>query len=227
MDCVGQRGDPTLTPAIGIFGGTFDPVHIGHLRTALELREHLGLSEMRLMPCGDPPHKEIPHTPAADRLAMVRLAIEDEPGLQVDDREIKRGGLSYTVETLTEVRAQVGQNVPVCLCIGMDSLVQLNSWHRWHELTDYCHIVVAARPGWRVPTTGEIGGWLTRCQINDSAELLHQPAGGVYLAEMRLLPVSATDIREALATGHSIRYLTPDRVINYIEQQGLYSQGLN
>lgn len=212
--------------ALGIFGGTFDPVHIGHLRTALELRLHLGLSEMRLMPCGDPPHKGILQTPAADRLAMVKLAVEGEPGLQVDDREIKRGGLSYTIETLTELRAQVGSNVPLCLCIGMDSLVHLNSWHRWRELTDYCHIVVAARPGWHAPSTGEVGHWLTVHQTKDSTLLLQQPAGRIYLAEMRLLPISATDIREAMGVGHSIRYLTPDSVINYIKQQGLYSQGL-
>src|SRR5690606_33948095 len=127
MDRAGQRRDPPIAMAIGIFGGTFDPVHIGHLRTALELREHLGLEAMHLMPCGDPAHRAAPLTSAAQRLAMVELAVAGENGLMADDREVQRGGQTWTVDTLIQLRAEWGSELPLCLCIGMDSLVHLNS----------------------------------------------------------------------------------------------------
>lgn len=208
--------------AIGIFGGTFDPVHIGHLRTALELREHLGLDAMHLMPCGDPAHRATPLTSAAHRLAMVELAVADEAGLVADDCEVRRGGQSWTVDTLTELRAEWGSELPLCLCIGMDSLVQLNTWKRWRELIGLAHIVVAARPGWAVPVTGEVADFITQTRTADKAALLNVPAGHLYIAEMTLLPVAATDMRSALHSGHSIRYLTPDAVVDYIQYHHLY-----
>jgi len=208
--------------AIGIFGGTFDPVHIGHLRTALELREHLGLEAMHLMPCGDPAHRAAPLTSAAQRLAMVELAVAGENGLVADDREVRRGGQTWTVDTLIQLRAEWGSELPLCLCIGMDSLVHLNSWKRWRELIELAHIVVAARPGWALPAEGELGSWIEARRI-DSSEALHTaPAGSLYIAEMTLLPVAATDLRGALRSGHSIRYLTPDSVIDYIQYHHLY-----
>ena len=192
---------------IGLFGGTFDPVHIGHLRTAVELRKVLNLSEMRLIPSACPPHRTQPDSSAEHRLAMLQLALGHglgpntaEPKLIADDKELRREGLSYTMDTLTEVRAEVGTKTPLFLCIGMDSLIDLNQWHRWRELTSIAHIVVAARPGWQ-----EI------------------PAGKILMMEMTLLPVSATGIRQALQRGESIRYLVPDQVIDYIRQHQLYS----
>ena len=125
---------------IGIFGGTFDPVHIGHLRASVELRKTLGLSEMRLIPSANPPHKAQPETNAEHRLAMLQLALANEPGLVADARELHRKGLSYTLDTLTEIRAEIGVETPLCLCIGMDSLIDLNQWHRWRELTDVAHV---------------------------------------------------------------------------------------
>lgn len=208
--------------AIGIFGGTFDPVHIGHLRTALELREHLGLEAMHLMPCGDPGHRATPLTSAAHRLAMVELALAGENGLVADDREVRRGGQTWTVDTLIQLRAEWGSELPLCLCIGMDSLVHLNSWKRWRELIELAHIVVAARPGWTVPATGEVADWIAEKRVTDKAELLNAPAGHLYIAEMTLLPVAATDMRSALRSGHSIRYLTPDAVVDYIQYHHLY-----
>jgi nicotinate-nucleotide adenylyltransferase len=222
VDRTGQRGDPALSAAIGILGGTFDPVHIGHLRTAVELKEHLGLSTVRLMPCGNPPHRDTPMTPAEQRLAMVRLAIAGEPGLEADDREVRHRELSYTLNTLMALRGEVGENTPLCFCVGMDSLVQLASWHRWREITDYCHLVVAARPGWELPRDGEVAQWLAQHQTRHIADLHAQPAGFVFVEAMTLLPVSASQLREHLAQGGSIRYLTPDSVVDYIECQGLY-----
>jgi len=208
----------------GIFGGTFDPIHIGHLRTALEMRSLIGLARMLLVPCGDPPHKEYPMTPAADRLAMLRRAVVDEPTLVVDTREIDRGGLSYTIDTLVELRAELGDGEPLCLCIGMDSLVNIDSWRRWREFLDLAHIAVAARPGWRVPEKGEVAQWLAQHLVADAGALLASPAGSIFIEEMTLLPISATNLRSMLARGESIRYLTPDGVIDYIHSRHLYVQ---
>ncbi len=208
--------------AIGIFGGTFDPVHIGHLRTALELREHLQLDAMHLMPCGDPVHRDTPLTSAQHRLQMVRLAVAGEPGLAVDDREIARGGASYTIESLQEVRRELGQKQPLYLCIGMDSLTSLDSWKRWRELTDFAHLVVVARPGWQPPPQGVVAEWVAQRRIADAAVMRSRPAGNVYITAMTLLPVAATDLRAAIAAGRSIRYLTPDAVVDYIHTHQLY-----
>lgn len=210
--------------AIGIFGGTFDPVHIGHLRTALELREYLGLDAMHLMPAGDPAHREAPRTAAAHRLAMVRLAVAREAGLVADDREIARGGATYSIDTLVAMRRELGPAVPLCLCIGMDSLVTLDTWKRWRELADHAHIVVAARPGWSPPAHGPVAQWLAERRVDVPARLLARPAGGVHVAAMTLLPVAATALRASLAAGRSIRYLTPDPVVDYIHTHQLYQR---
>ncbi|MCK9469815.1 MAG: nicotinate-nucleotide adenylyltransferase [Porticoccaceae bacterium] len=210
--------------AIGIFGGTFDPIHIGHLRTALELREHLHLDAMHLMPCGDPVHRHAPLTSAVHRLAMVRLAVAREPGLVVDDREIVRGGASYTIDSLQEVRREQGSQQPLCLCIGMDSLLSLATWKRWRELSDVAHVVVAARPGWQPPREGEVAQWVAKRRVDNPATLHTRPAGAVYVTAMTLLPVAATSLRESLAAGHSIRYLTPDAVVDYIHTYQLYQR---
>lgn len=208
---------------VGIFGGTFDPVHIGHLRTSVELRKILGLSEMRLIPNANPPHRIQPEASAKHRLAMLQLALANEPGLVTDDRELRRQGPSYTLDTLTEIRAEIGTETPLCLCIGMDSLVNLNQWHRWCELTDLAHIVAVARPGWHLPQSGEVLEFIHEHRATSEEQLQAQPAGKVLIREITLLPVSATGIRQALQRGESIRYLVPDKVIDYIRQHQLYS----
>jgi nicotinate-nucleotide adenylyltransferase len=210
--------------ATGIFGGTFDPVHIGHLRTALELREFLKLDRMLLVPCGDPPHRQAPMTPGAQRLAMVELAIQGEPGLIADGRELRRKGFSYSIDTLLELRAELGNDEPLCFCMGMDSLNAFDSWHRWREFLDICHIVVVARPGWRLPEQGEVAKWISSHRVVDAADLLARPAGYFFVEEMTLLPVAATELRAKLKTGDSIRYLTPNAVIDYIHSHRLYVQ---
>lgn len=210
--------------ATGLFGGTFDPVHIGHLRTALELKDYLHLDRMLLIPCGDPPHRESPLTPAAHRLEMIRLAVAGEPGLVADSREIDRDGLSYTIDTLVELRRELGADEPLCLCIGMDSLVNLGSWRRWREYLDYCHIVVAARPGWEMPLEGDVAAWAAVHRTGDPRELLSKPCGSLFVEEMTLLPVSSTALRDKLGRGESIRYLATDAVIDYIYKHQLYQQ---
>ena len=217
-----QKSEVGRGHSVGVFGGTFDPVHIGHLRTALELREALALDEMRLLPCAVPPHRDAPEVAAQHRLAMLRAAVDAEPGLLADDRELKRQGPSYTIDSLLELRRELGAATAICLCIGMDALLNLATWHRWRELLDYAHIVVAARPGWQAPDGCAVDQLVRDRQSDSAARLRREPCGLIWLAEMTLLPVSATDIRTALAGGRSVRYLLPDLVIDYIRRHQLY-----
>lgn len=218
-----------MSVSVGLFGGTFSPVHIGHLRTALELREVIGLDEMRLVPVALPPHREQPEVSAAQRLAMLQLATADEPGLVVDDCELRRAEQpspepSYTIDTVIALREQLGPEAIICLCIGMDSLVNLGSWHRWQELLDYVHIVVAARPGWHAPDGCQVAGLVAQRSVTRPEKLHSAPAGFIWQAELTLLPVSSTEIRTTLAAKpvRSVRYLLPEPVIGYIKENGLY-----
>ena len=211
--------------AIGVFGGTFNPVHIGHLRTCVELRQHLGLAQIHLIPNAIPPHRDAPRVSAEHRLAMLRLAIDGEPGLLADDRELRRSGPSYAIDTLVELRAELGVDASLVMCIGMDSLVNLASWHRWQALIDLAHIVVVARPGWCAPGEGSVARWLDDKLTDDAAALAGEPSGKGLIREMMLLPVSSTEIRSALASGLSARYLLPDAVLDYILRYQLYGTG--
>ena len=206
---------------LAIFGGTFDPVHIGHLRMALELKQHLQLDEMRLMPCHLPPHREAPGVTSEHRAAMARLAVADCAELSVDERELRREKTSYTLDTLIELRAELGDEVSLCMAMGMDSLVNLHTWHRWTELLDYCHILVAARPGWTLPENGDVAALLKRCEGNIEA-LREHSCGSIVVETLRLLPVSATEIRAQISAGESPQFLLPEAVWRYIREQGLY-----
>ena len=164
---------------IGIFGGTFDPIHYGHLRTALELKERLEFAAVHFVPVANPPHRSAPLNDGKLRLRMVEAAIRGEPGFVADDRELKRPGLSYTVDTLASFRAELGADRPLCLLLGMDAFLGLPQWHRWRELLDLAHVVVAHRPGWEVPRVGELGDWVvTRAAWRSRARGPSGPAAG-------------------------------------------------
>lgn len=209
-------------PPIGIFGGTFNPVHYGHLRSALELVERLGLAQMRLMPCAMPPHREAPACSAAHRSAMVELAVTGEASLVCDSRELERNGPSYTVDSLTELRREFGTGRSLCLVMGCDAVLQIATWHRWRELLELAHIVVIARPGWQLPATGPVADWLAAHALEQSAQLRERPAGGILVEELRPLDISSTEIRAMLAAGRSARYLLPEPVLDYIRDHSLY-----
>jgi nicotinate-nucleotide adenylyltransferase len=209
--------------AIGLFGGTFDPVHIGHLRTAVELREALGLGRVLLVPSAQPPHRSPPRASAAQRFAMLAAAIGDEPGLVADDRELRRPGPSYTIDTLAELRAELGAEVALCLCLGMDALAGLASWHRWREFTDLAHLVVVARPGWQAPESGPVAEWLAPRWVEEPAALRATAQGRALIRELTLLPVSSSALREDLAAGRSVRYLVPDPALAYLREHQLYT----
>ena len=210
-----------LTP-VGLFGGTYDPVHYGHLRSALELAEHLQLKQLRLMPCAVPPHREIPACSATHRAAMVELAVADEPQLACDRRELEREGASYTIDSLVDLRRELNGSHSLCLVMGCDAVQGLATWHRWQELLDWAHVVVIARPGWQLPATGPVADWLLRHRLADSLELRRRPNGGILIEELRPLAISSTEIRSLLAAGRSPRYLLPQAVLDYIQSHNLY-----
>jgi nicotinate-nucleotide adenylyltransferase len=207
---------------VGVFGGTFDPVHYGHLRSALELVERLQLRELRLMPSAVPPHRDTPACPAAHRAAMVALAVAGEPRLVCDDRELRRAGASYTIDSLMELRGELGDGHSLCLVLGCDALLAINTWHRWQELLDWAHVVVIARPGWQLPGEGPVADWLKHHRLADPRGLRQRPNGGILVEELRPLAISSTEIRGILAAGRSPRYLLPQAVLEYIEGHHLY-----
>lgn len=210
--------------AVGVFGGTFDPVHYGHLRSALELVERLQLDQLRLMPCAIPPHRESPSCSAEHRAAMVELAVAGEPRLSCDSRELRRSGRSYTIDSLMELRNELGDGHSLCLVMGCDAVLDIITWHRWQDLLDWAHVVVIARPGWQFPAAGPVAEWLRAHRLAGAGELRQQPAGGILVEELRPLAISSTEIRSLLAGGKSVRYLLPETVLDYIQSYDLYQR---
>lgn len=213
---------------IGILGGTFDPIHYGHLRLGQQLGEALKLSEIRFVPSGTPPHRVAPRLPPQERLAMVKLAVRANPLFNVDEREILRSGPGYTVDTLTELRHELGTERSLCLLVGADAFLDLAAWHRWRELFRLAHIVVAHRPGFPVES------WQSRMpeplareyrarSLGEPLAVHLAPAGGIAVVAMTLLDISATAIRDLIRSGKSPRYLLPDAVLDYIQSHSHYA----
>ncbi|WP_428818867.1 nicotinate-nucleotide adenylyltransferase [Microbulbifer sp. MCCC 1A16149] len=209
---------------IALFGGTFNPVHFGHLRMALELKEVLGFEEMRLLPSHQPVHRAAPGVTAEARRDMLALALADCPALQLDQRELLRAGPTYTVDTLEELRAELGEGVSISFCMGLDSLLGLPGWHRWERLIELAHLVVVARPGWQFPAQGEVAELLATHR-GDIGDLQQRAAGRILVREQTLLPISATGIRSLIESGRSPQYLLPQRVLEYIQTHQLYKSG--
>lgn len=206
---------------IGIFGGTFNPIHNGHLRLALELKQQLQLDEMRLMPCHRPPHRAAPDVNSQQRVAMARLAIERCSALQLDERELKREQASYTIDTLIDLRRELGHEVSLLWVLGADAFAGLDTWRRWQELLDYAHLVVVGRPGFTLPVSGKVAELLLQKQVLASA-LTERAQGGIFLPELSLLPISSTAIRAQITSGQSPQYLLPEAVWDYIVAERLY-----
>ncbi|MFI3187531.1 MAG: nicotinate-nucleotide adenylyltransferase [Methylococcaceae bacterium] len=208
---------------IGIFGGTFDPVHYGHLRSALEVKDSFGLDEVRLIPCANPPHRELPAVTAAMRLQMLELAIKNQPGLTIDTRELDRHTLSeltpsYMVDTLKSLR-QDFKDESLLLFIGSDAFEHLTGWHQWQQLFDYAHLVVLTRPGFEIQGLDDF--FRARLAKNIKA-LAQQPAGKLFFSAVTQLDISATAIRSMIAKKQNPGFLLPDAVIEYIKQHRLY-----
>jgi len=207
---------------IGLFGGTFDPIHYGHLRTAFELWQELRLAEVRFMPTGNPPHREQLYATPELRLAMVKAAVADQPSFSVDDREIRRSGVSYSVDTLTEVRNEFPDR-SLCLLLGMDAFLGLPNWHRWRDLLGLAHIVVAHRPGWKAPTMGPLGEVMVDHGTGSIRDLHEKPSGCVYVHAVTQLEISSTDLRQLIVAGRDPRYLVPEEVRQIIRDTRCYA----
>ena len=210
--------------AIGILGGTFDPVHLGHLRLAQEVADALALSEVRFMPGGTPPHRAAPQTGAAERVAMVKLAIADNPLFTLDERETRRSGPSYSFDTLTELRAEMGPARPLVMIMGADAFLGFNGWHRWRDILGLAHIAVAHRPGAVLADikNAEWAAEFARRRVTDTQTVQHAPAGSIVVVPITALDISATAIRAMIRAGRSVRYLVPAAVMAQIERNYLF-----
>ncbi len=212
-----------MSESVKVFmGGTFDPIHNGHLRTALEIQQWLRVEQVTLMPSKVPVHRKQPERTGQQRLDMVRLAVADEPALVADNREVNSAEASYTVLTLESFRRELGAEVPICMVLGMDAYLSLPKWDRWQELLTLCHIVVVKRPGWIYEPCEEMQQISRIHEIDDIDVMLQSPAGHVIFRELTPLGISATQIRKLISSGRSPRYLIPDAVWSYIKQNRLY-----
>jgi len=213
--------EPKNTQALALFGGTFDPIHAGHLRVCLEAGEALHACQVSLLPCASPAHRQQPIASAEQRLAMLELALAGQSYLVADRRELDRPGPTYTIDTLQEIRAEVGPDRAVILIIGADQLAQLDRWKSWQRLLDVAHLAILTRPNC-ASTPMHIDGFLKPHRAKRQELALH-PAGFVTAISVTALAISASDIRRRLNHSLSVRYLVPDAVIEYLHSHALYS----
>ena len=205
---------------VAVFGGTFDPVHCGHLRTAMELHQLIGADRTLFVPAARPPLRSPPIASPAARLEMVRVATAGLPGIEVDDRELHREGPSWTVDTLASLRAE-HPDAALCLLLGSDAVQGLESWHRWQEIPQLAHLVVALRPGAEFTMPPAVLDAAARGWIH-AGELRGSPAGGIVVCATSQLEISSSRIRQLAAAGTSLRWLVPEVVEQVIEENGWY-----
>ena len=210
---------------VGILGGTFNPIHFGHLRMAQELAEVLQLNELRFIPSANPPHKSEPEVNPSFRAEMVKIAIADNHHFKFDGRELQRKGASYTIDTLISLREELGEDSVLTLLMGSDAFVFLNTWHRWDELLNYCHIVLVQRPNFnqtqpKLPE--DLEALLHNHYTENVGDLTIKNTGLIHMQKITALDISSTKIRSMLKSKKSPRYLMPEMVIDYIKQHQLY-----
>ncbi|VAX10513.1 Nicotinate-nucleotide adenylyltransferase [hydrothermal vent metagenome] len=204
---------------IGILGGTFDPIHYGHLRPALDIQQTLGLDEIRLIPLRDPSHRKPPIATPEQRLAMLHAAIEGQTGFSIDTQELERGTKSYTVHTLRTLRATAGTTIPICLLIGTDAFHDFANWHKPEEILQLAHLVVMQRHDEPMPSATPLtSGRLTK----STAALKTSPGGRILFQPVTQLEISSTAIKAMIINNQNPRYLLPDSVLHIIRQQQLY-----
>ena len=208
---------------IAIFGGTFDPIHFGHLRSALEVREALDVSAVRFVPSYIPPHRKAPSATPAQRLDMLRLAIAGQAGFEIDERELAREGKSFAVDTLNSIREEIGPDLPLTTIIGSDAYRLLNEWHEWRRLLDYAHVVVLERPDHNdAGLSRELIEFARGRLVTEPSCLAARPYGSICRLRLTQIGISATAVRNVFAAGRSPAYMLPEKVISYIYENGLY-----
>lgn len=206
---------------LGILGGTFDPIHLGHIHLALSCYYALQLNKVRLIPCANPLLREPPLASPEQRLTMVQLAISNHPQLEVDDVEIKRQGPSYALTTLQELRKQF-PNQSLCYIIGADQFAQFHRWHCWEEIPELAHVIVTSRAGYKMRWEKPLRKMLKQRQLKDRTELSQQTAGGILLQPIVPLSLSATEIRQKILLGEEPQIYLPQGVADYIRKENLY-----
>ena len=207
---------------LGILGGTFDPIHYGHLRPAQEVQRALDMAEIRFIPAANPPHRRAPVATAEQRRRMVELAVAGISGFVADDREIRRDGPSYTVLTLESLRREFSA-FPLCLLMGMDAFEGIETWHQWQRLPELAHFVVMTRPGWTFPPSAALPEWARERVVREPDKLARAGAGNIYFQTVTPQDISATQIREAIAGGKPVEGLLPSTVLEYIHAHRIYS----
>lgn len=207
--------------AIGFLGGTFDPIHFGHLYPAIEISKALQLQPFFLMPNYIAPHKSSSHGTAEQRCTMVELAIQSEPDIQIDPRELTRKKPSYTIETLKELKAQY-PTTPLCFIMGMDSLINFDSWYQWQDILNYCHLIISRRPGWQAVFNDNIKALLKIAQTRNKDDLHNYQAGRIYFQDTTQFDISSTEIRSLINKHKTIDHLLPKSVADYIKLNKLY-----
>lgn len=211
---------------IGLLGGTFNPIHFGHLRIAEELATALKMDEVKFIPSANPPHKDSITVSAELRSAMVKAAIADNPLFSLDGRELRRIGASYTIDTLISLRESLGKDTSLCLIMGSDAFITLNTWHRWQELLDYAHIVLVQRPSAEPQEAfpSELEVLMQEHYTDQHADLNNESAGYIMMQATTMQTISSTYIRRLLQEEKSVRYLVPDAVSQYISKHKLYQK---
>ncbi|SNY95823.1 nicotinate-nucleotide adenylyltransferase [Halomonas sp. hl-4] len=215
----------TQPARIAMLGGTFDPVHIGHLRSAVELRDSLGLDTVHMIPAPQPPLRGAPQVSPHQRLALLEAAIGDTPGLKADARELEREGPSFSVDTLRSLRQEYGDQARLVMAIGWDAFLRLAQWHKPEQLFAFAHLVVIARPGHTEEPSASLLELLGEREVDSVSRLMAAPHGRMLRVTLPTsMAISATQIRQWLSEGKSVRYLVPEAVESTILNEGLYQR---
>ena len=214
-------------PLVGIFGGTFDPIHYGHLRIAEEIVKTVGLQKLYFVPAGMPRLRHSPVASPQHRVEIVRLAIQKNPDFVLDEREINRGGVSYSIDTVREFKQEFGEEIRLCFVLGADAFINLPEWNNWKELFNLCHFIVSTRPGYTLTLIKELLSKELReeCSqrwVSNTESLRKDTSGLIFIASTTMLDISATSIRAHIADGRSVRHLIPSVTVNYISENKLY-----
>ena len=208
---------------IGILGGTFNPIHNGHLHLAGRLQQTLGFETVRFMPAAIPALKDMPKVSAEQRADMVKLAIINHPTFEIDTRELERAGPSYTIDSLISLRKELGDKVSICWLIGSDAFAKLNTWHRWSELHNYCHFLVVNRPhSEQLNWNAEVESLLESHETREVEAIKNSASGKILIQEIEALDISSTQIRQHIASKEDVGNVIPSNVINYIQEYHLY-----
>jgi nicotinate-nucleotide adenylyltransferase len=217
-----MRRPEKLKGVLGLFGGTFDPVHVGHLRTAYELRVRFGFDRLHFIPAAEPPHRPRPMAPTEIRLQMLEAALAGEKDTVLDRREVERPGTSWTIDTARSLRKEYPDHA-LCLLLGMDAFLGLPDWRDSDRLLDYVNIIVARRPGTNLPNSGRLGRLLEARRVEPSPDRDWEKAGQIIVQDVTQLEVSATDLRASIRAGVEPRYLVPDAVLHIIVKTRCYA----